>query len=134
MQWGLNRLLPFKKNEDMEARGTLEDVESTNCADFEIFANVGNDERVAMGPLEIALGQDLSKKIRNNCEERMTLVESSAQSNAKSWPTTCFGQNSELGLNGESFKPNSNMGKTTQSPSKGRNPDVETEENATGIH
>ncbi|GLT49435.1 hypothetical protein SLA2020_229890 [Shorea laevis] len=131
---GPQQVASVHKNEDVEARGTLEDVESTNCADFEILANAGNDERVAVGPLEIALGQDLSKKIRNSYEEQMTSTESSAQSNAKSWPTTCAGRNSELGLNGESSKPNSNMGKTTQSLSKGRNPDVETKENATGIH
>ncbi|GKU96316.1 hypothetical protein SLEP1_g9566 [Rubroshorea leprosula] len=52
----------IQKNEDMEARRALEDVESTNCADFESLPNAGNDVRVAVGPLEIALVQDLSKK------------------------------------------------------------------------
>ncbi|GKV46006.1 hypothetical protein SLEP1_g53030 [Rubroshorea leprosula] len=123
-----------QKNEDVEARRALEDVESTNCVDFESLPNAGNDVRVAVGPFEIALVQDLSKNVRNRCEEQMTLAESSAQSNAKSWPTTCSGRNLEWGLKGESSKPNPNMDKTTQSPSKGRNLEIEPEENVTSIH
>lgn len=70
---GPQEVVFVQKNEEAKACKALEDVESINCANFEILTKAGNDEKVAVGPHKVTSIQDLSKGAKNSYEEEMAL-------------------------------------------------------------